>query len=181
MPDWNALVRQRVKLPSLTREEQDEILAELPNHLEDLCTEHCAQGLSESAAIERALLEPFGKSLSENIQRARRREGTMNARTRQFWLPGLISSAIAIIFPVLLVWILIWLGFDPRRLDMHTMLKFASLLAGIVGGAAGAYLCRREGFAQVMYRIILQPGFALLLGALPFLISGSVERKRTVS
>ncbi len=96
MPDWNALLRERLDLSRLAPRQQDEVIAELAAHLEDLYAEYRSQGLSESAAIEHAQSE-LSSTLARNIQRAKHEEKTMNTRTKQLWLPGLVNLSVAML------------------------------------------------------------------------------------
>lgn len=118
MRDWNALVREHLKLADLSPGQQDETIAELASHLGDLCEEYRAQGLNESEAVRRALEEVTDwRHLAGTIQRAKRKEGsmtdrTMNDRTKHLWLPGLVSFSAAMI----LLAILIQISLQPRYL-----------------------------------------------------------------
>jgi hypothetical protein len=55
MPDWSALVRERVGSLNLLRTTEEEIVSELAAHLEDLYEAQIAGGMDESEAFERAL------------------------------------------------------------------------------------------------------------------------------
>jgi hypothetical protein len=147
MPSWKDLVGERLDISGVAPEQQAEIIAELAAHLEDLCAEHRRNGLSEPAAIECALIElNHPRRLSKNIQRSRREEETMSSRTKRLLLPGLASMAIAIVAPVLLLWIGAWVGFHSFDAVAHPLfIKFDFLLANLFAGAAGAHLCRRAG------------------------------------
>jgi hypothetical protein len=155
MPDWNALVRERLKVAEFSQVQQDEIAAELASHLDDLYRECRKQGLSESEAVARALQEvPDWQGLAKTIHRAKREEGIMNDRTKRVWLPGLASIAIALVLPILLFMALSRLGIGPRILTRFAVARFDFLwlLAAAFGGAAGAWLSRRAGgkrFAQL--------------------------------
>jgi len=149
MRDWNALVREHLKLADLSPGQQDETIAELASHLGDLCEEYRAQGLNESEAVRRALEEVTDwRHLAGTIQRAKRKEGsmtdrTMNDRTKHLWLPGLVSFSAAMI----LLAILIQISLQPRYLGRSPLyMVFLPWLALLpLCGAAGAYLSRRGG------------------------------------
>jgi hypothetical protein len=157
MPDWKALVRERMKTVRLPAQQQEEIIAELASHLEDAYNDACSQGLCKAAAIERSLAEVADwQSLSRKIQRAKHREETMNQRTKTLWLPGLISLTAAMLF--LMISGLV--SSQPRFLapnffvTVHTSTASTSvpLVAylpwlGLLPfcGAAGAFLSRRGG------------------------------------
>ena len=157
MPDWNALVRERLNLAELSQAQQDEITAELASHLHELCEKYRTHGLSESEAVMRAIHEVTDwHGLAKTIQRAKLEEGTMNQRTTRLWLPGLVSTAIALVLPTLLLITLTRLGLEPRVFHAHygaSLFGFLELLAWALGGAAGAFLSRRAGgecFARIV-------------------------------
>lgn len=157
MPEWKALVRERMGSFGLAPVEEEAIVAELASHLEDVYEEACAQGLCKSEAIERSLAQVADwRGLSRNIQRAKCKEGMMNQRTKTLWLPGLISLTAAMFF--LMISELVSL--QPRFLAPRF---FAAVHAGTTNasvpliaylpwlsllpfcGAAGAFLSRRAG------------------------------------
>lgn len=198
MPDWRALVSEHLRLLELTSEENREVVAELAAHLEDVYEEQIGKGLSESEAQRRTLNEIVRwRLLAKNIQRAKHREEIMNPRTKQLWLPGLVSLTTALFSPMVVA--LMRLGDLPQHLWLAIL--------PLCGGAA-AYLSRRAGgqrldrvvsalfpvgallacfcfillvssFATVRFFTLsdfvhyskwaLPQGAALLLGALPFL------------
>ncbi|MFZ0818597.1 MAG: permease prefix domain 1-containing protein [Candidatus Acidiferrales bacterium] len=96
MRDWQSLVRERLSGRGLTSAQQDEIVAELAAHLEDLYEEQRAQGANEPDAIRAALDEVADwRRLSRKIQNSKQKEGQMNARTKNMWLPGLATLTFA--------------------------------------------------------------------------------------
>jgi hypothetical protein len=151
MPDWNALVRERLNLTELSPAQQDEITAELASHLDELCEKYRKQGLSESEAVTRAILEVTDwQVLSKRIQRAKHEEGsmtdrTMNDRIRRLWIPGLASTAIALVLPAASLMVLTRIGTGLPSYS-HFVISVWPLDA-ILGGAAGAYLSRRAAGA----------------------------------
>jgi hypothetical protein len=157
MPEWKALVRERLGNLGLGAVQEEAIVAELASHLEEIYDEACAQGFCKSEAIERSLAQVTGwQSLSKNIQNAKRKEGIMNYRTKTLWLPGLISLTAAMVFLMLSELI----SLQPRFLSPA---YFPSVHAGSTSanillvaylpwlallpfcGAAGAFLSRRAG------------------------------------
>src|SRR5271170_1688676 len=102
MPDWNEVVRERLLPLDLPSEKTREVVAELTAHLEDFYEEQIRNGIGESEAQQRTLNEVARwRLLAKNIQRVKREEGTMNARTKQLWLPGIVSLTTAIFSPML--------------------------------------------------------------------------------
>ncbi len=152
MPNWTELLRERLDLGGLSPQQQEETVAELAGHLDELFDEYRAQGLNESDAVARTLGEvPDWRALAKTIQSAKREEGNMNNRTKHFWLPGLVSLTAA----NLILMILIRLGLQPHVYNMRqtAMTVYFPWLAALpLCGALGAYLSRRTGggrFARV--------------------------------
>lgn len=175
MPDWNRLVRERLRELKLSPAQRDEIVAELAGHLEDRYEELCAQGIGESEGIARSLREVADwPRLARQIQRAKRKEEIMNNRIKNLWLPSCVSLAAA----MGLLMLLQWTGFQPRLVwlgSMPLMLYVPWLLALPLFGAAGAYLSRRAG-GPCLARVIagLFPAIVILGLAGPALSSSLV-------
>jgi hypothetical protein len=157
MPEWKALVRERVGNLGLTPSQEEAIVVELASHLEEVYEDACAQGLCKSEAFERSLAQVADwRSLSRKIQSAKHKEGMMNQRTKTLWLPGLISLTAAMVF----LMISEFFSLQPRFLApgyfaaVHTStisvnvplvayLPWLCLLPFC--GAVGAFLSRRGG------------------------------------
>jgi hypothetical protein len=78
MPDWHKLLHQRLRDLKLERDERNEIIAELADHLEETYTSLCAEGHSEDAAFQRAVLQVSDwNKLRRQIQTARQKENPM--------------------------------------------------------------------------------------------------------
>jgi hypothetical protein len=165
MPDWNALVRERIGSLVVPPSEEEETIAELASHLEDVYDDGCANGLSESEAIRLALAQVTDwHKLCRKIQRAKQKEEMMNYRTKTFWLPALISLAAAMVS----LMISTQLGSQPRFLargfvtvhasSASTSIPLVAYLPWLVllpfCGAAGAYLSRRAG-GQCLARLLV--------------------------
>lgn len=146
MPDWNTLVRERLNLNDLSPQQQDETVAELASHLEELCAEGRARALRDSEAAKRALAEVSDWcELAQHIREVHIQEETMNERTRTLWLPGLVTlSSVAGLLLVLQR-----LGVQPRLLwgwgPVPVVLYLPWLFTLPLFGAAGAYVSRRGG------------------------------------
>jgi hypothetical protein len=180
MPDWKALVLERLEALGLSPTQEEEIASELAGHLED-CYEECrTHGVGKSEAIERSLEQVASwPNLSRKIRGAKRKEEMMNHRTRTLWLPALISLAAAMFFLMISTQI----ALEPRVIaerfiifhtsTTSTSYSFAAYLPWLIllpfCGAAGAYLSRRAG-GQRPVRLLagLFPGIALF-GLVSFL------------
>ncbi len=166
MPDWNALVRERLAGLFLEQDERGEVIAELAAHLEESFEELRRQGLAEGAAVTRTLLQVKDwQDLRRKIQAARRKENIMSNRVRQFWLPGFATLFLSTILLALTEiygpkpWIMSW-GHPPVEL-----LYIPWLFCLPFVGAVGAYLSYRAGGSG---RAIF---LSTIFSALPFLAS----------
>ena len=146
MPDWNKLVRERLGSMQLTPTQQEEVVAELAAHLEDLYQEQLAAGMSQSQAIDHLLKQDSNwRQLTKNIQRAKRKEGIMNDRSKQFWLPALLSLAAS------MIWLMaIQLVADKLQMPWkYANVAFLPYVVWIITlpliGAASGYLSYRAG------------------------------------
>ncbi|MGC1221395.1 MAG: hypothetical protein WA872_06385 [Candidatus Sulfotelmatobacter sp.] len=149
MPDnvtnrWIALVREHLHPLRLPANDQEEVVAELAAHLEDLYEEKLGQGISEPEAAEGVVHEVVRwRSLATRIQRAKLKEEIMNDRTKHLWLPGLVSLTLAMILLAPLIAISMqprFLGRSPLEMVLLPWLAVLPLC-----GASGAYLSRRSG------------------------------------
>jgi hypothetical protein len=55
MPDWEALVRERLSGIALESEQRSEVIAELAGHLEESFEQLRRQGMPEEAAVDRII------------------------------------------------------------------------------------------------------------------------------
>lgn len=168
MRDWGELVRGHLGGLNLTAAQQQEIVAELAGHLEDVYEERRAQGLSKSQAfeaVERALDEVTDwRRLARKIRRAKREEKDMNNRTKQFWLPTLISVTATSVFLMALALFSELPRITWMRSEHPFMLFYFWLLAQPLFGAITAYMSRRGG-GEPLTRIAasLFPAIALFV------------------
>jgi hypothetical protein len=96
MPDWAQKLRERLSGMRLSAEQQEEIVAELAGHLEDVYENLIQQGVCAEDAEEQAWQEASSANkLVRRIRRAKQGEEFMNNRAKQIWLPALISSMLA--------------------------------------------------------------------------------------
>ena len=188
MRDWNAIVRERMKSLGVAPAKQEEIIAELAGHLEDCFDERCEQGLCETEAVERALEEVADwHALARKIRRAKREESGMNSRTRQLWLPGLVSLTAA----NLLLMALSYTSLQPQLVTERSTAWFPGLalmaaylpwvaLQPLVG-ALGAWLSHRAGGGRAMRLCAALFPSIVMLACWGLFIPASAAVERNVS
>lgn len=143
MPDWKFLVRQRMKDLKLAPGEKEAVIVEISSHIEETYASFCKEGLCKSEALQRSIDAVDWRRLCGKIQSAKRKEVFVNDRTRQFWVPALVSLAIS--EGVLLAASII-VGSHPRFLMAGPKMIYLPWLVSLpIAGAAGAYLSRRSG------------------------------------
>lgn len=146
VPEWNVIVRGKLKDLGLGVRQQEEVADELADHLEDIYEQFLEEGLCEPEALRLTLQEAADwRKLARNIRRARRKEDVMNNRTKTLWLPGLAALTAASVLLMLLERIVmlqprLWWK-DSGVLAIHASWWILLPLCG----AAGAYLSRRGG------------------------------------
>ena len=146
MPDWNNLIRERLGRMNLPQPVQDEVVAELSAHLQDIYEEKIAAGAAESSAMEFAFMQVIqGRPLAKEIERAKNKEGIMNDRSKQFWLPALLSLAAS------MIWLMV-IELTAEKLHMpwrYSNIAFMPYVMWIVSlpliGALSARLSYRAG------------------------------------
>lgn len=147
----------------LSTAEREEISRELAGYLEDLCSDAPSRGLDDSAAMQIAVAELYEeKKLGAKLYRARR-EGTMNDRTKQLWLPALtiLFASVALLATFEFVGFrayygVLWLRGGANHWSaplfwhyyVRANLRWLFTLPFL--GAAGAYWSRRAGSGRGM-------------------------------
>ena len=92
MPDWNPLLAERLGHLTLAQEMREEVVNELATHLEEHYQELRAHGVSDSESVSVALSQVVDwEALGRKIIEAKNEGERMNDRTKQFWLPGLVT------------------------------------------------------------------------------------------
>jgi hypothetical protein len=154
MPDWEALVGEGLADSSLASEERSEVIAELAGHLEETFEQLRRQGLSEEAAVERALSQVKNwQSLRWKIQQARLKENVMTDRVKQVWLPGFLTLFLSVMLLMVNEFIGIRFGIEPLIVSAHgsglkaplAVIYVPWLVSLLLIGAIGAYLALRAG------------------------------------
>jgi hypothetical protein len=169
MPDWEALVEQRLAGLALGREETTEVIAEVAAHLEDTCAEMLRQGMTEEEAVGRALSQVRNwKDLQRKILTAKRRGQLMDKRVRQLWIPGFLTLILSMLFLMALQRLglrprIVWSGPNAILLYMPWLLSLPFF------GALGAYVSSRAGgsrgtvlFVSVFPALALTGAFLLM-------------------
>ena len=99
MPDWSRLISERMGVLALSGAVRDEVVAELATHLEELYQACRARGASESQAIEIALSQATDwQELGREISDIKNEEAGMNDRSKQLWLPGLVTLTASMVW-----------------------------------------------------------------------------------
>jgi|SRR5580658_3936423 hypothetical protein len=145
MRDWKALVEERLAGLALEPQEKAEVIAEVAAHLEDICEGMLKQGITEEAAVRRALSRVGNwRDLQRKISAAKRREQPMKKRVWQLWVPGFLTLILSMLF----LTVLYRLGLRARLVSSgsNAILLYAPWLAGLpLFGALGAFLSSRAG------------------------------------
>jgi hypothetical protein len=179
MPDWREFVSQRLRGLGFSRQREEEICAELGEHLEDAYLDALKRGLSPEAAMAAAQREVSDwRRLSRKIRHVGREERTMSHTARTLWMPGitmlLIASALLLIaarlFPAEL-----W-----SRPGAPGALLAPWLAAYLVFGAAGAWWSRRAGGSTAVrfFAGTFPLTLHLVVFLLPILVALLVEAPR---
>jgi hypothetical protein len=196
MPDWEALVRERLAGLSLERHERREVIAELATHLEETFEELLQQGLTEEAAITRTLLQVSDwKDLRRRIQTAHKEENMMTNRVRQWWLPGFVALFLSMILLMANEFIGIKFGIKPLIVSAHgsqmsapvAVIYVPWLLLLVPIGALGAYLAGRAGgsqraiFLSIVFPVLPHLGFFLVVFPVALILDDHVAHNIMIS
>ena len=177
MPDWNKLVGERLGVLNLPSIQQAEVVNELAAHLEDSYREMRALGLSESQALEKVWAQNSSwTQMAKKIERAKRKEGTMNNRTKQFWLPAFISLASTMVLMMALQIIGTKLLMPWRHASLAWLPYVIWVVTLPVIGAVTGSLSRRAGStAKARVLVALFPPIVVILLCL-FLLAVLIVR-----
>jgi len=192
MPDWDGLLRQKLVGLSLEAGERREVIAELAGHLEETFEELQQQGLTEEAAVERALSQVRDwQSLQRRIQRARMKEDVMTDRVRQVWLPGFV----ALFLSMMLLSVNQVYGPKPLIMSAHgssmsvpvAVIYVPWLLLLVPIGTVGAYLARRAGGSQgamllsILFPVLPPLAFFILVFPVALILGDHVAHNFMIS
>src|SRR5262245_6229281 len=155
MPEWQKLVKKRLKGIRVTEQEAAEIEEELADHLDSIYQMSLSQGATEQAAAERTLKEVSNwRRLRKEIELNSQKEATVNKRVSQFWFPALVTLFVSMILLMLIQLV----GPDPAGPDPlapgSSRWRWMAPVAVVYAcwwatlplvGALGAWLSRRAG------------------------------------
>ncbi|MFN7917127.1 MAG: permease prefix domain 1-containing protein [Vicinamibacterales bacterium] len=146
MPDFPAIVRERLALPNVDPRPADDIRAELAAHLEDAYSSAIAQGHSEDEALRLALEQVTDwTELARRVSAATNGGGWMSHHMRSLWLPGLTMLGCAATILLAVGWLMPGAWWASRSAATDMMAAGAGILLYVMFGAAGAAWSRRAG------------------------------------
>ena len=175
IPNFPLLVRERLQGLKLGSAQQEEIIAELADHLDEAYEQLCAQGSCKAEALQRSIEAINWRQLSRKIQSAKREDLSMNNRTKELWLPAMTSLAIS---EGMLFAISITVATHARLWQLGAAAMYVPWLLSLpAAGAAGAYLARRGGAnRKALLAAVLFPAFvglAFICGGLLITLMGA--------
>lgn len=145
MRNWQELVRQRLAGLELDAAEKEEVQAEVAAHLEESYEALLKEGVTEPAAVQRALSQVTNwRDLQRRIFIAKRRGHFLRRRVYQLWIPGFLTLILSVVLQMMLQ----KLGFRVRIVGSgpNAILFYVPWLAGLpFFGALGAFLSSRAG------------------------------------
>lgn len=141
MRDWKSLVEQRLGKLKLTKSQCEEVINELSAHLEDLDEDAKLNGAGDPLSTANDLYEMTDwTALAHRVQKSKRDRYALNARSKMFWLPALVSlGAVEISWAILMR-----SSLSVHLLSIGVKPSLAYLLALTLFGGLGAYLSRRN-------------------------------------
>ncbi len=146
MPDWLALLADRLGRETRQPREHEEVLLEISGHLQDYYEALVSEGIAEADAERQSLLKLGNMDQFELQVHAAKHEGdSMNQRTKSFWLPGFVTLTGS------MGWLLVLQRMDwpMSKALFHAappLIPFVIWLCTLpVFGALGTYLSRRGG------------------------------------
>lgn len=167
MPDWKREAERRLEKTKFPAADREEVARELAGYLEEASSDARNRGLDESASAQAALAELHeDPCLGANLYRARK-EGNMNDRTKQLWLPGVTLMFVAALTLALFQLAALWTyGAYASAPHPHTfpdltrwLIKYRSTVLAMYFAwlyvlpflsAAGAWWSRRAGSGRAI-------------------------------
>jgi len=162
MPDWDAVVREKLAPCQVKMNDFDSVVMELAGHLDEAYQSALLRGIDENEARKLALQQVRDwRVLMTNIKRAK--EGPVNHRTKTLWLPALITllgASVSLAATQMLrmqprvFWVGGW-GLTFYWQWLATLPLF---------GAAGTYISRRgKGSVSARFAAGLSPALIMLV------------------
>jgi hypothetical protein len=137
MRDWYAYVQSHLGSLGVARVKQEDVVAELAAHLEELDGHGRRRRISSDLCPGRELEGVTPRTFLGTTER------TMDERVKQIWIPSLVTLLSAGIALALLI----WAGTQPVILHPGGARSVISYIPWLLGlpliGAAGGYLSRR--------------------------------------
>jgi hypothetical protein len=143
MRDWYAYVQSHLGSLGVARVKQEDVVAELAAHLEEYYSSLRSTGMAEEdACLQTCARAGNWKELRRELFLVQR-EGTMDERVKQIWIPSLVTLLSAWVALALRI----WAGTQPVILHPGGAPSVISYIPWLLGlpliGAAGGYLSRR--------------------------------------
>jgi hypothetical protein len=180
MPDWNKLISERLGALNLPPSAQEEVVRELAAHLQDIYEEKIAEGVSETHVLEFAFKQVTNcRPLAKNIERAKHKEEIMNTRSKQFWLPALLSLTASMIWLMAIQLVAEKLHMPWRYANVAFLPYVLWIISLPVIGAASGYLSYRAGsdrracFSAVTFPCMVM--FVMWLVLVAYLLAGRID------
>jgi len=98
MPDWQKLVRQKLRGIALDHDDVAQVVEELAAHLEEDFQYSLAAGATEQVATSHALQHVRNwHDLKSKIESSRKQELPVNKRVSQFWFPAVLTLLLTMV------------------------------------------------------------------------------------
>jgi hypothetical protein len=146
VPDFAAIVRERLRLASVDERRAAEIHAEMTAHLEEIYTSAIAEGHSRDDAARLAFEEVTDwPQLARDVTSASTEDGMMSHQMRTLWLPGLTMVGCAAAVLLGIGWLTPGEWWANRSDGSQYVAAFGAVLLYVLLGAVGAGWSRRVG------------------------------------
>ncbi len=146
MPDFAAIVRERLSLHGVAPGHAGDIRAELTAHLEDTYAGAKERGHTDEEALRLALAQVTDwTQLAHGLTCATTEGGMMSHHTRSLWLPGMTMLGCSATVLLAIGWLTPGAWWASRDSGMDVAAATAAILLYVVFGATGAAWSRRVG------------------------------------
>jgi hypothetical protein len=144
--EWTHIVHAQLAALGLDAEREDEIRAELSDHLDEAYADARRRGLSDEDAMRQALTcVPDWTDLARRLRRAHRKDRMLSRDARVLWVPGMtaLAAAAAITLATTLLPSSLWTA-AGRMAPAAVMSVWAAAYVGL-GALAAAWSWRAGG------------------------------------